>query len=51
MLRSSSLRKASALASRRAMCATRAVSSLPSFATVDPDFSGANPTDGFNLGA
>ncbi|KAG3149188.1 putative aldehyde dehydrogenase [Phytophthora idaei] len=48
MLRSSSLRAASALTSRRALSA-RAMSSLASFATVDPDFSGANPTDGFNL--
>ncbi|RLN55695.1 hypothetical protein BBJ29_003460 [Phytophthora kernoviae] len=49
MLRSSSLRAASAMATRRTLCSTRALSSLPSFATVDPDFSGAKPTDGFNL--
>ncbi|UIZ21598.1 hypothetical protein KXD40_000910 [Peronospora effusa] len=49
MLYSSSLRVTSALATRRALSVSRTMSSLPSFATVDPNFSGANPTDGFNL--
>ncbi|CAH0516242.1 unnamed protein product [Peronospora belbahrii] len=49
MLRSSFSHAVSASTLCRVLYTTRAMSSIPSFATVDPNFNGTNPTDGFNL--